>query len=606
MPLSFRLPRLVAARDAVRAVRLRYTSLRRTVRNFESGLILCCAVIGAFVGLVTLGLRDLVHLLHRIDFALSPDAYHLSAQTHLDLLRLAVVPAAGGLVLGVVSLLIRRIRPTDIVDPIEANALYGGQMSLRDSMRLTGYTVISNAAGASVGMEAGYSQLGAGIFSVVGRYFHLRREDQRMMVTAGAAAAIAAAFNAPLTGAFYGFELIHGSYTIRALAPVTAAALTGVVMVRLLGTDQPLFGIAGSFVIPHWYYLLFGVLGIFAAGLGILAMKCATWFERAIRALHAPAWLRPAIGGVILSLLALGSPQVLGSGHGAIQWHLDTQWTFTAVGALLVGKLVASAASLGAGYRGGLFSSSLFLGSLLGATFVQSLGTTVLPSLVDGRTAFMMVGMGSVGAAIIGAPFTMVFLVLEATGDFPITMGVLVGVVLASTIVRLTFGYSFSTWRFHLRGLTLRGSHDIGWISGLTAGRLMRADARTIPGGMPLSALRQTVPLGSKKWVFAVNDAGHYMGMIDVAAAHDPDLNDVATHLVAADLASGRGNYMLPGDNIRTVLEKFGDAQAETLPVLQSVAEPRIAGYLTEAFCLKRYSQELERRRRDELGMTPL
>ncbi len=592
------------ARDAFRALRLRYTSLRRTVRNYETGLIACCVVVGVVVGLVTVGLRDLVYFLHRLDFALPGHAY-LSAQTSLDLLRLAVVPAAGGLLLGLLTLALRKIRPNDIVDPVEANALYGGQMSLRDSMRLTGYTVVSNACGASVGMEAGYSQLGAGIFSVVGRYFHLRREDQRMMVTAGAAAAISAAFNAPLAGAFYGFELIHGSYTTRALAPVTAASLAGALVVRLLGTDQPLFEVAGRFVIPHWYYLLFGLLGIAAAGLGILTMKSATWIERLLRATRLPTWLRPAAGGVILSLIALGSPQVLGSGHGAIQWHLDTQWTFTALALLLMGKLVASAVSLGAGYRGGLFSSSLFLGALLGATFVQAIDLA-LPSLVDQRTVFMLVGMGSVGAAIIGAPFTMVFLVLEATGSFPVTLGMLVGVVLAATIVRLTFGYSFSTWRFHLRGLPLRGGHDIGWIAGLTAGRLMRSDAKTVPAGMTLAGLRQTVPLGSRKWAFAVDDTGRYVGMIDIAAAHDHDLDDVAANLIAADLATGRSSYMLPGDNIRTILQQFGDAQAETLPVLSSEAEPRILGYLTEAFCLKRYAQELERRRRDELGMAEL
>ena len=178
--------------------------------------------------------------------------------------------------------------------------------------------------------------------------------------------------------------------------------------------------------------------------------------------------------------------------------------------------------------------------------------------------------------------------------------------MLAATIVRLTFGYSFSTWRFHLRGLPLRGGHDIGWIAGLTAGRLMRSDARTVPAAMTLAGLRQTVPLGSKKWAFAVDDAGRYVGMIDVAAAHDHDLDDVAGNLIAADLAEGRSSYMLPGDNIRTILQQFGDAQAETLPVLRSETEPRILGYLTEAFCLKRYAQELERRRRDELGMAEL
>ncbi len=422
------------------------------------------------------------------------------------------------------------------------------------------------------------------------------------MVTAGAAAAIAAAFNAPLAGAFYGFELVHGSYTSRLLAPVTAAALAAVLMVRTVGTDDPLFAITGSFVLPHVYYLLFALLGALAAGLGILTMKAATWVERLMRALRLPTWARPTIGGLVLSALALGSPQMLGSGHGAIEWHLETTNTALVLGLLLLGKVLASAASLGAGFRGGLFSSSLFLGALLGAFFVQLFGHAN-PWLFPERTPFMLVGMGATGAAIIGAPFTMVFLVLELTGDFLITLGVLVGVLVSSTVVRLTFGYSFSTWRFHLRGLPLRGGHDIGWISDLTASRLMRSDLRRVPVTMPLTELREAVPLGSKKWLFSVKADGSYAGMIDVASLHDPEITELADSLLAADLTISRGAFLLPGDDIRAVLRKFADAQAETLPVLRSAADPQILGALSEAYCLKRYTQELERQRQSDLGM---
>lgn len=190
---------------AQRAVLPRWTRLRRKARDSEAFLIAMAAVLGAAVGLVTLGLRDLVGYLHKVDFSLS-DGSFLSEQTALDPWRLALVPACGGLALGLVTLALNRWRPTELIDPIEANALYGGQLSLRDSGRLAGLTLISNAAGASVGMEAAYSQVGSGVFATVGHFFLLRREDQRIMVTAGAAAAIAAAFNAPLAGTFYGLN----------------------------------------------------------------------------------------------------------------------------------------------------------------------------------------------------------------------------------------------------------------------------------------------------------------------------------------------------------------------------------------------------------------
>ena len=134
--------------------------------------------------------------------------------------------------------------------------------------------------------------------------------------------------------------------------------------------------------------------------------------------------------------------------------------------------------------------------------------------------------MGSVAAAIIGAPLTMVLLVLESTGDFPVTVGVLVSVIASATIVRLTFGYSFSTWRFHVRGLGLRGAHDIGWIAELTVARMMRSDPKIVPTALSLGALRQKYPPGSAKRVFAAAPDGHYAGWVDMAFVHDPQLDD--------------------------------------------------------------------------------
>ena len=137
-----------------------------------------------------------------------------------------LAPCLGGLVFGLVSAYIARRRGTE-VDPIEANALHGGRMSMRGSLIVAAQTVWSSGVGASVGLEAGYTQLASGIASAVGRAFRLRRGDMRVLVGCGAAAAIAGAFGAPLGGAFYGFELIIGSYSIASLAPVGIASLLG-------------------------------------------------------------------------------------------------------------------------------------------------------------------------------------------------------------------------------------------------------------------------------------------------------------------------------------------------------------------------------------------
>lgn len=589
--MDFRLSALGQAR--------RILLLQGRLRSNEPTQIFVCGVFGALVGALIAGLHRLVDLIHNLAFNLS-GSFTLSTGIGVDPMRILIVPVAGGLVLGIVVAIMRRVRPTEVVDPIEANALHGGRMSMTDSLRLLASTFWSNASGVAVGMEAGYSQIGAAILAKVGQYFRLRRPDQRIFVGAGAGAAIAAAFDAPLAGAFYAFELIIGGYSVRALAPVAAATLSATLVERALLHPTALFFVGPFPAIPAWSYPMFALLGAAAAGYSVLAMQAVTWAERLLRRLPLPQWLRPAIGGALVAAMALAVPQVLGSGHGAIQQLFDHDMTLALLLVLLVSKLVASAISLGAGFRGGLFSSSLLLGCLFGAVFGEIL-SLIVPSLAGQQAVLMLVGMASVAAAIIGSPLTMVFLVLEGTNNFPVTVGVMAGVVVASTIVRLTFGYSFSTWRFHQRGIGIRGAYDVGWLADLTVRRLMRADPITVPETAPLAELREKFPPGSAKGVFVVSADRDYVGALDIAALHAEKPADLETR-TARDFARDGDAYLLTYENVRTALTRFEQKEHETLPVLESPTERHVVGYLTEQYTLRRYNQALERRRSAEVG----
>src|SRR5438445_11885273 len=208
--------------------------LRAFVRARETSLVLLAVVIGALGGLVVAAMSALVDLLHMVLFGLGPGE-RLSAQAHLDPSVAILVPMLGGLGLGLAGILIAHRRPAREVDPIEANALHGGRMSLRGSLIVAAQTVWSSGVGASVGLEAGYTQLASGLAASLGRAFHLRRADQRIMVGCGAAAAIAGAFGAPLAGAFYAFELVIGSYAVTSLTPVGMAALVGYLVAHAFG-----------------------------------------------------------------------------------------------------------------------------------------------------------------------------------------------------------------------------------------------------------------------------------------------------------------------------------------------------------------------------------
>ncbi|TXH32035.1 MAG: chloride channel protein [Rhodospirillaceae bacterium] len=551
--------------------------------------------IGIAAGLVVALLNLGVGLLHKVLFNVPADL-RLSNAVGLDPWRILLLPIIGGLAVGVTAWVLKKLRPRDVVDAIEANALYGGRMSFRDSLGLVLLTVLSGGFGASVGLEAAYTQLGSALGSRLGIGLKLRREDVRTLVGCGAAGAIAAAFNAPLAGAFYAFELVIGSYTLATLAPIAIAALMGGFTARWLFGTEPVFVVQGALQLQTHDYYAFALLGLASAGLGVLVMKGVTRTEAWFKQWRTPVWLRPMLGGLIVGGVAMGFPPVLGSGHGAILHNLQEGYTLPILIGLVAAKILASAISIGSGFRGGLFSSSLFLGSLFGSA-VAVLMHWALPWVATDQQAYTLVAMGSVAAAIVGAPVTMILLVLETTGDFSVSIGVMVGVVVASAAVRQWFGYSFATWRFHLRGMKIRSAEDIGWINELKVGRRMRRDQKIIRADSPLSTLRQAFLLGSTRQVFAIDGENRLVGVVDVGEAHSPDTIADPDKVTVRDLVHAEPSFLLPAENLRTALQLFQTAAVETLPVVNDASEKRIIGYVTEKYALRRYSEELEKRR---------
>jgi CIC family chloride channel protein len=332
-------------------------------------------------------------------------------------------------------------------------------------------------------------------------------------------------------------------------------------------------------------------------------MKGVTSTEALFRSLAVPRWARPAIGGLLIGAMALVFPQILGSGHGGIMRVLHSGFDLPFLAGLIVAKIIASAVSIGSGFRGGLFSTSLFLGSLFGS-FIGTGLDRLAPHLGADPLIYTLVGMGAVAAAIVGAPMTMIMIVLETTGDFTATIGVMVGVVTAAIAVRHWFGYSFATWRFHLRGLSIRSPEDVGWINELLVGPMMRRDPAVIAAELPVRELRRRFPAGSTRQVFVVDDRGGLCGIVDPG---EPSLvNDARADKSVGEFASQPAPFLLPGDNLRGALDRFSQAAQETLPVINNAKDRRIIGYMSEAYALRRYAQELERHRggrQDDAGI---
>jgi CIC family chloride channel protein len=478
-----------------------------------------------------------------------------------------------------------------MADAIEANALNGGRLSMGGSLYITLQTFISNACGASVGLEAAYTQISCACASVFGRGLAARRMDMRLLVGCGAAGAIAAAFGAPLAGAFYAFEVVLGAYSVGSLVPVAASAIVASFVSKpLIGHDLLVMPAAMETLQLADYGHVMG-LAVIVALATVALMRGVAVVDTLFSKTSLPVALRPLIGGVFVGGMAVITPQVMGSGHGALAHNLAQSTPLLILASVILLKAMASAVSLGAGYRGGLFFASLLLGCMMGRLYVEGVSQLIPINLSVGTAA--VAAMAAFGTGVLGSPVTMTVLALEMTGNFDVTAASFMACAISALIVRTIFGYSFATWRFHLRGETIRGPADVGWMRELTVAKLMRKDARSLPQDVTIAAARDLFPQGGERQFFLLNKEGHYAGTVLTADLH---LTPLPAGGSVAQLALPNGVCLTPQMAIREALDIFERSETDVLPVLDEPGQGHVLGLLTEAHALRRYGEELERR----------
>ena len=568
--------------------------LRRRLRESELWLIVLSIGVGAAAGLLAVFQARIAHYLQMWFYGIDFEE-HLSATARIQLVDMIWLPL-GGLALGILAWAVRRRRSAPLIDVVEANALHGGVLPLTDSAIVCAQTLISNGVGGSVGLEAAYAQAGGAAASFTGQRLKLRRHDMRILVGAGAGAAIGAAFGAPLTGAFYAFDIVIGSYTPSAIAPVAAASLASVVTAQAFGGIPYVIQVQALRAPDIVTYMLYAGLGLVCALAGVVIMRLTARVDQLARMIPGPALIKPVIGGLILAFLAIASPQTMSAGHGALHLDLSMDASIAFLATVFALKILASSTALGFGFRGGLFFASLFLGSLLGQIYARAFAYVPMATELSAQNA-ALVGMGALAVSIVGGPLTMSFLVLEATRDFGVAAATLAASLIASTVVRERFGYSFSTWRLHLRGETIRSARDVGWIRTLTAGRMMRQDTRTFPAEGSVAEFRSRFPLGSTSRVILTDDTGRYAGIVLTPSAF---ADDVERDAPVGGLAICRHATLSPDQDIEAVMRAFEAAEADDLAVVDE--DGRVLGLVGEAYVTRRYATELERQHLEIYG----
>jgi CIC family chloride channel protein len=325
-------------------------------------------------------------------------------------------------------------------------------------------------------------------------------------------------------------------------------------------------------------------------------MRAVTLLETQVRRSSIPEFLRPAIGGLLLIPLVIITPQVLSAGHGALHIDLGAEVALRFILLVLAVKIAASSISLGFGFRGGLFFASLFIGSLVGQLFAGAVGRIALFPALDPSDA-ALIGMAAMAVAIVGGPMTMSMLVLEVTHDFALTSVAVTAALCASTFVRETFGFSFSTWRLHTRGENIRSARDVGWVRALTVGKMMQRGTQTAPATIQVAEFRRRFPLGSTSKVVLVDGTGRYSSIVETVTAFDPTLDPAAE---VGTLGMLQDTALTPAQDVRTAIRTFDLSEADYLAVVDD--DRSVLGTLSERFVQRRYADEVEKAQREMFG----
>lgn len=577
--------------------------LRRLLRNDQLVLGLLALAVGALAGGAVIAFREGISLVQLLFFGSGSERL-FSVAADLPWWWLLLAPTVGGLLVGLfIRYLLPGGRPLAVADVVEASAMRGGRVPFDAGIAAAVVSALSIGVGASVGREGPAVHLGATLGAGVARRLHLGRSLSRTMLGCGVASAVAASFNAPIAGALFAHEVVVGHYGISAFAPVVIAAVTGTVISRAWFGDFPAFIVPDFQLVSPWEFPAFAGLGLVGGVVAIAFMRGIAMTEERFASLRLPVALRPMVGGFAVGAIAAVFPQVLGVGYETTDDALRGALPLGLLAALLVAKLVATALSLGSGFAGGVFSPSIAIGALLGGTYGH-LATLLAPELSSGPAAYSLVGMGAVAAAVLGAPISTTLILFELTGDYTLTVAVMVAVVVATVVTQQLLGHpSYFHWQLERRGMSLRGGHEARLLSALKVRDVMKPAIQVVPNGMGLREVRamlQRVPFGE---LFVVAPGGRLYGTITLAdlseAAFDPSLDDLVN---AGDAARLHPPALLADDDLGTAMQLMATAGEEHIAVIDDHDGQRLLGCVHQSDVLLAYNRALITVRAEERG----
>ncbi len=566
-----------------------FSKVRRGEHTF---VVATAVVIGLLVGYAAVGFRRLIGVIQQLVFGI-PE-FTLEGLAGIPWWLRLLGPALGGLLVGwLVTRIAPEVRGSGVPEVMESVARRGGAVRFRVIWAKALAAAVTIGTGGSAGREGPIVHIGSAIGSTAGQFLGVSARRLRMFVASGAAAAIAATFNAPIAGTLFSVEVILGDYAFASLAPIVIAAVVSTVVSRHYLGDHPAFDIPSYDLFSAQELVLYAGLGLAAGVTAVLFIRILYRTHDAFEASPIPDWLRPAVGGLGVGVIALGFPQVLGGGYPTVNAALWGETAFL-IGLFVLAKMAATSLTLGSGGSGGVFAPSLVLGASLGGAWGQ-LATTAFPTWTGGPGAYALVGMGAVVAGTSHAPISAILIVFELTNDYRLIPPLMVACVLSVLLSSRLHRQSVYTTKLTRRGVRLREGRDVNLLRAISVADVMERDPETVSGDLPFKDLVPRLLADPGLELQVVDDEHRLVGTVSLRDVRSLllDIDTLGSLVVVEDVAHQDAPFVLPSDNLDLAMHLFGRTHRDEITVCADAESRRVVGVVSRDALIDSYNKTL-------------
>jgi len=558
----------------------------------ESALLVLIPVVGVVVGFSSIGIAHLIALLQEPLWGHGSDL--LAGAMQASWQERVLIPAAGGLLLGLLGLALRvRMQGRGTPGIIQALALQNGVISLRRNAPGTAGGILTVAFGGSLGREGPMMEFGVAVSSWMGRRLHLEPQDLRILVCAAAAASLSAAYNAPIGASLFALEVLIGSLALPVFGPVVVASIISTLIARNAMGSLP------RFVVPEYElvsvyelggYLVLGlVAGVFSAGV----IRAVGWCDKGAGRLRLPRFLAPAIGFALVGGMGVWLPHVYGNGYETVNLALNEQLPIELLIVLPFAKLIATVLTRSSGGAGGMFTPTLMMGGLLGGAFGTALHS-FFPESTATPGAYALVGMAAVLAGTTHAPLMAILMIFEQTDSYQIILPLMLVSTISYATARRIKRESLFVDALNRQGVDLPRGPEEGVMKSLRVRNVMHDDPEAVHRAARFQTIVEAFLRHRFNHLYVIDDDHAFVGAIPLHEIKEMlEHADTLEVVVAHDLVETDFAFATPDDTLATTMEKFWSQNSERLPVLADTKSRRLVGWISKRDLIGVYKQEI-------------